>query len=555
MERKTLIQYFYEKETTIPNQPFLHQPFGEKWETYTWAEVGVMARKIANYILQQNLQKGSKIGLVSKNCREWIIADLAIMMAEMVSVPFFPNLSGDQIAEVLAIGDVEMLFVGKTEVWNSMKMGVPKDMPVVKFPQYEGHDIIDRGTQWEKIINEGNPLEGTPSANIDSLWTLIFTSGTTGTPKGVMHDYNNVQEVISINKVNNPLGLSFEGANRFLSYLPLNHIAERTIEVVCIAYGGAIYFIENLNTFAENLRHAKPTTFFAVPRIWTKFMQGILGKIPQQQLDAILKDPVKGPVVKKQLVAGLGLDEARLVLSGAAPIAQSTKDWFATIGLPVAEAFGMTENFAFCTFLPSNVAKPGSVGKVHPTSEVSIHPDTGEIITKASWTMKGYYNSPQKTAETLVDGWLHTGDKGRLDEDGYLYIIGRVKDTFKTAKGEFIVPAKIEDLFSDNNDIEAMCLLGLGMPQPVLIVAPSEVGLAKTASALEDSIQESLIKANTQLANYEKVATCIISKDSLNMEKGTLTPTLKVKRNKVHEIFKEKLADYCNSSEAVIWEN
>jgi long-subunit acyl-CoA synthetase (AMP-forming) len=555
MEKKALIQYFYEREKTSPDNPFLNQPFGDNWEMYTWGQVGQMARKVANYILQQGLPKGSKIGLVSKNCREWVITDLAIMMAEMVSVPFFATLSGEQIAEVLDIGDVEMLFVGKTEVWGSMKTGIPSDMPVVRFPHYEDCDKVDIGTDWTTIMESTSPLEGTPAASMDELWTIIFTSGTTGTPKGVMHDYNNVQEVITFVKEVNPMRSVLDGTMRLFSYLPLNHIAERVLLVTCIAFGGQIFYTESLERFGQNLHSAQPTTFFAVPRIWTKFMQGILSKMPQAALDAVLADPVKAPVVKKQIATQLGLQNSSSNISGAAPIAQTTKDWWAKLGLPIGEAFGMTENFAVCSFLKDDVAKPGSVGKPHIGTELKIDEASGEILTKAPWTMKGYYKSPEKTAETIVDGWLHTGDKGKLDEEGYLYIIGRVKDTFKTAKGEFIVPSKVEDKFSENNDIEAMCLLGLGMPQPVLLVAPSEIGLNKSAEELKESLQNTLTKANEQLDNYTKVTTCVICNDALSVEKGTLTPTLKVKRNKVHELYKDRLPEFCDCEESVIWDS
>ena len=555
MEKKALIQYFYEREKTSPDSPFLNQPFGDNWEMYTWGQVGQMARKVANYILQQGLPKGSKIGLVSKNCREWVITDLAIMMAEMVSVPFFATLSGEQIAEVLDIGDVEMLFVGKTEVWGSMKTGIPSDMPVVRFPHYEDCDKVDIGTDWTTIMESTSPLEGTPAASMDELWTIIFTSGTTGTPKGVMHDYNNVQEVITFVKEVNPMRSVLDGTMRLFSYLPLNHIAERVLLVTCIAFGGQIFYTESLERFGQNLHSAQPTTFFAVPRIWTKFMQGILSKMPQAALDAVLADPVKAPVVKKQIATQLGLQNSSSNISGAAPIAQTTKDWWAKLGLPIGEAFGMTENFAVCSFLKDDVAKPGAVGKPHIGTELKIDEASGEILTKAPWTMKGYYKSPEKTAETIVDGWLHTGDKGKLDEEGYLYIIGRVKDTFKTAKGEFIVPSKVEDKFSENNDIEAMCLLGLGMPQPVLLVAPSEIGLNKSAEELKESLQNTLNKANEQLDNYTKVTTCVICNDALSVEKGTLTPTLKVKRNKVHELYKDRLPEFCDCEESVIWDS
>ena len=554
MDKKVLIQHFYEKEKNIPDQPYLNQPFGESWEVYTWGEVGQMARRLATHIGKQGLVKGSHIGLVSKNCREWIIADLAIMMAEMVSVPFFPTLNGDQLAEVMEIGDVQMLFVGKTEVWTSMKQGVPVDMPVVSFPTYADHDVIDMGIGWEKVLEESEPIQGEPCSQIDDLWTIIFTSGTTGTPKGVMHDYNNVHEMVTHNQLHNPLKVSFEGDNRFFSYLPLNHIAERNLEMISFVSGGEMFFTESLARFAANLKDARPTTFFGVPRIWTKFMQGVLASLPQEKLDHILQDPVQAESVRKGIQANLGLDNTRIVITGAAPLPQQTKDWYASIGLPLTEAYGMTENFAFCSFLQDIDDRPKSVGRPMNTTEVRIHEETGEILTKAPWTMLGYYKSPVKTAETIIDGWLYTGDKGRLDDEGYIYIIGRVKDTFKTAKGEFIIPSDVEEKFSINNDIETLCLLGLGMPQPILVVSPSELGLAKSKEDLNQSLSESLLSVNQELPNYTRVATVVVIKDPLSVENGTLTPTLKVKRSKVHEKYCDHLTGFCAHTEHVLWE-
>ena len=236
-KKQTLINFFYDREETQPNSPYLHQPFGDRWETYTLAEVGDKARRMANYLLEQGFESGTKIGLVSSNCREWIIADLAIMKAKMVSVPFFPTLSGEQIAEVIELGDVELLFVGKTTVWDDMKTGIRSDLKVVKFPHYKGNDLIDVGEDWNQILERTEPLQGKPSAELDDLWTIVFTSGTTGTPKGVMHDYNNVFECIDLNVQHNPCNLDLDGNNRFLSYLPLNHIAERCYEMIGIALG------------------------------------------------------------------------------------------------------------------------------------------------------------------------------------------------------------------------------------------------------------------------------------------------------------------------------
>jgi len=552
---ETIIQYFYKQEASNPKKPFLHQPFGETWETYNWSEVGQMARKLATHIHSKGLKPKSHIGLVSKNCREWIIADIAIMMAGHVSVPFFPTLTGDQIAEVLEIGDVDLLFVGKTEVWPDMKTGVPADMPIIKFPHYDANDKIDRGDDWDDIMKNVEPMQGYPTADIDDLWTIVFTSGTTGTPKGVMLNFSAPYSLLKDTEEYNALELSQSGDNRFFSFLPLNHIAERSIvENSSITYGGEIFFTESLARFADNLQYAKPTVFFAVPRIWTKFMLKILDKMPQKKLDTLLKIPILSSMVKKKIKTGLGLHNSRANVSGAAPIPQSTKDWFAKIGLPIAEGYGMTENCAACTFMKVDEAKPGSVGRPQGSAEIMIAPETQEILMKAPYVMTGYYKSPEKTAETLKDGWLHTGDQGKIDSDGYLFITGRVKDTFKTSKGEFIVPSKIEEKFSENSDIEQLCLLGLGVPQPVLTVVPSEIGLQKSKEDLIESLCATLDAANKDLPNYERVSTIVVVKEPFSIENGTLTPTLKVKRSKINELYRDRLLADCECDEKVIFE-
>ncbi len=283
-------------------------------------------------------------------------------------------------------------------------------------------------------------------------------------------------------------------------------------------------------------------------------MQAILLQLPQRRLSVLLKTPVVRKLIQKKIATGLGLQNSVNNMSGAAPIPQSTKDWYESIGLPITEVYGMTENFGSCTFLDDNTVRPRSVGKANERVEMKIDPESGEILMRAPWLMKGYYKSPELTAKTIVDGWLHTGDQGELDQDGYLYITGRVNDTFKTSKGEFVVPSALEDHFSSSEDIETMCLLGLGMPQPVLIVSLSEAGSSKSQTILSESLQQTLASVNQQLASYQRVSAIVIAKQPFSVEDGTLTPTLKVKRSRVHEVYKDRLHEYCSDEAEVIFE-
>lgn len=546
---------FYDSEAKYANQVFLRQPFEDKWEETTWAEAGQMARKLATGLKSMGLREKAHIGIVSKNCREWVIADLAIMIAGYVSVPFYATLTSEQINEVLRLGDVDALFVGKLEVWDEMQKGIPAEMPVIRFPHYPGNSKVERGHDWHEFINAHEPVQGRPSPDLDDIWTIVFTSGTTGTPKGVVQTYRTIDATKVVMEHDNSLEVSLEGDNHFFSYLPLNHIAERVVvEMSAIRYGGDISFTQDLAHFFQNLQDTRPTLFFAVPRIWTKFQMGILAKMPQKKLNTMLKIPIVSGQVKKKLLKGLGLDRARGTLTGAAPMSEAQKDWFRSIGLYIFEGYGMTENCAISTTLNGRDIKPGSVGQARYGSEIRIAPETNEILFKAPWNMVGYYKDPEKTAETIKDGWLHTGDEGRLDENGYLFITGRVKDTFKTSKGKFIVPAPIEWEFGSNSDIEQICIVGLGCPQPMALVVPSEMGAAKPQAELKASLEATLKEVNEKMPNYRKVSTIVITKDVWGVENGLLTPTLKVKRNVMNQRYRDLFMGWHEDADSVVFE-
>lgn len=548
---------FYDWEEKFKDKPFLRQPFGESWEEYTWGETGQLARRLATGLKSLGLKKGSHIGLISKNCREWIIADLAIIMAGYVSVPFFPNLKSTEIKSLIEFGEVSALFVGKLENWEEMKNGVDKDLPIIAFPHYENNSIVSEGFQWDEFISKFEPQRENYHPNLDDVWTIIFTSGTTGSPKGVVLSFKiNQSTDVMYTKNYNPLCVDFEGNNSFFSYLPLNHIAERiAIEFTAFKNGGVISFTESIETFVKNLSDVQPSVFFGVPRIYTKFQLGILSKFNQKKLDILLAIPLLSNIIKKKLKKALGLYNAKVVVSGAAAMQIAQRNWFRKIGVNITVGYGMTENCAITTQLPgSNFTKPGSVGKVQPQVEIKIDDSTEEVLMRGPYMMLGYFNDKIITNNTIKDGWLHTGDKGRIDSDGYLYITGRVKDTFKTSKGEFIDPGKIEAMFGEVDFFDQICVVGLGIPQPIMLVNISEVGKKLEKNDLENKLIEKLNIVNEQSFNYKKVAKIIICKDLWTPENEILTPTMKIKRGNVDKLYQDNYLNWFNNSKKIVWE-
>lgn len=553
---KTQLEYFYKWEKNTPDKVFLRQPYGDTWKTLTYAEAGQEARRMTTALRSMGLKKGAHISIISKNCYHWVLADLAIMMGGYVSTPFYANLSSDQLAEVIKKSDTEAVFIGKLDEWNSMKAGIPAGMPVIRFPHYNGAAKVDRGLNWNDLVAANEPFEGNPLPKLNDIWTLIFTSGTTGSPKGVVHDYENVALILRNEVQTNILKVRDTKDPNFFSFLPLNHIAERAaVELMALFCGGRISFAESLDTFAKNLQDTQPTMFFAVPRIWTKFHLGILSKMPQKKLNLLLKIPFISGKVKKKIKHGLGLSRANLILTGASITPESLKQWYRRLGIDLREVYGMTENGGGFTLMPEGAHKPHTVGKPFPGAQGKIHPETGEIMMKLPWMMKGYYKEPEKTAEVLVDGWLHTGDKGEIDEDGYFKIIGRVKDAFKTSKGKYIVPTTLEDKFSENAYIEQICVAGLGMPQPLAIINLSEIGLAAPKDEVTSNLKEQLAEVNKELHGHDRISTIIVAKDAWSPENKLLTPTLKVRRGAVDERYLNNCLSWHEAKDKIIWEN
>ena len=550
----TVIEHFYRWESEDPHLVFLRQPFGDQWRVTTYGEAGEQARRILSALRSRGLKAGDHIGIYSKNCSHWIMADLAIMMGGFVSVPFYASLPKDQLAEVIQLGDLKALFIGRLDKWDDRADAIPDDLVSIRFPHYDGDAEATVGESWDTLIAEHEPSAEHLVPNPDDLWTIKFTSGTTGTPKGIMHPHKTPARIMADEMKTNWIGMFGLKNPKFFSFLPLNHVGERmAVEVPSIALGASISFAQKLDTFADNLRDTQPSFLFAVPRIWTIFYQGVTAKIPEKKLNRLLKLPLVGSLLRKKLRTAMGLRDIQIAATGAAITPAFIKDFYHKLGIHLVEAYGMTEVCGSMTNSPERDAPADSVGKAIPFGEVKIDPETQEILMKSPYMMTGYYKDPQKTAEVLKDGWLHSGDRGKLDEQGYLRVTGRVKDAFKTAKGSYITPNPLEETILKDDFVEQVCVAGIGIPQPIALINLSESGKAADRAKVEASLIKTITQLNQTRANFEHISTVIIDQETWSPDNGLLTPTLKIKRGELDDRYATRYLAWHESSHAVEW--
>jgi len=540
------LEAFLHWEATSPNRVFLNQPVNGKNISYTFAKAGEEARKIASALKGYNLPEHSHVALLSKNCAHWIMSDIAIMMAGCVSIPIYPSLNADGMNQVLVHSESKAIIIGKLDNFESQKTGIP-DIHKISIGLYGN----DEGDLWEDIVLKEEKLEKVYTQKPDDLHTIIYTSGTTGTPKGVMHSVNNFNVAMSAAVEM----LSIEKHSRLFSYLPLAHVAERLATgTLGITVGGEFFFPESLETFASDLENCQPHLFFAVPRIWTKFQEKILSKFPQKKLDTLLKVPLLNSIIKKKLKQKLGLSNAKIILSGAAPLSPSIIHWYKKIGVTILQVYGMTEDGCMSHFNLPHANKIGTVGKSVPGTKIKLSPE-GEICIKNNCLFLRYFKAPEITASVIdSDGFFRTGDIGEYDHDGYLTITGRVKDQFKTDKGKYISPAPLELELSKNTDIEQICIVGTGIPQPIALITLSELGRAKSKDDLCSGLIETVNEINPSFEKHEKIEKVIIMKEDWNVDNGLTTPTLKVKRNAIEKIHREYYKSWFENDDKVIFE-
>ena len=553
----THVHYLLHWEKQLPQKDVFVQPLANGNAVhYTWSEVAQQVRSMASYLQSLNLPEKSAIAIYGKNSAHWLMADLAIWMSGHISVPLYPTLNAEGAAYVLNHSEAKLLFIGKldgkADSWNEVKTIIPQDLACVRLALSPEFDA----PQWNDIVQSVAPLENPVLPKKNDLATIVYTSGSTGVPKGVMQSFATLLSAARELRLTYQVTIS----DRALSYLPLAHVAERIfIQSSLMVCGFTVYFANSIETFVEDLNRAKPTLFFSVPRLWTKFYLGVNEKIPLHIQKVLFKIPVLGKLVKKKLLTKLGLNHVRYAFTAAAPLPTDIILWYRNLGLELLEVYGMTENCGYSHVTRVGQFASGYVGHAQPKVECKID-ENGEILVKSPGTMLGYYKNPEKTAEDMTeDGFLRTGDLGEIDAEGRLKITGRIKDIFKTSKGKYIMPVPTEQKIGNQALIESVCIGGSSQPQPVaFIMLAEDIRNSLKQNPKRDEIENTLkalrLKINEELEAHAKISFFVVVNEPWTMENDLLTPTMKIKRNKIESHYEPFLDAWAQQKKEVVWE-
>jgi len=556
-QAKLILDYVYEHERARADQVFLTQPVGRgEVVEYTWRGMMDQARRMAAHLKVQGFAPGARIAILSKNCAHFFMAELAIWMAGYTTVALYPTESAETVRFVLEHSESSLLFVGKLDEWPRQAVAVPLGLPCIAMPLAP----VGEFPSWDSLAAATAPLaDAVPRAAAD-IAMILYTSGSTGQPKGVMQNFECISAATAtiVACLSAQLGTDFVA--RSLSYLPLAHVFERAwVECAHLHMGrGHVFFAERLDTFLQDLQRARPTTFISVPRLWLKFQQGVFSKMPAAKLDRLLRVPILGKIVARKVLAGLGLEAVRLAGSGSAPIPPALIEWYRRLGLNLLEGYAMTEDFA-CSHTSTTAAHAlGHVGRALPGVQVRIA-DDGEILIKSPGKFVGYYKRPDLDAEALTaDGFFRTGDLGELRADGLLKITGRKKELFKTAKGKYVAPAPIESRLGEDPLIELSLVSGAGQPNAYAMVVLAEEIRPKlndpaVHGQVETRLDTLLNKVNADLVEYERLAMIVVVREPWSVENGLLTPTLKIKRARIEAAVARGVDSWYAQKRRVLW--
>ena len=539
---KSPIEMFYHWEREAADMVFLRQPIGGQWHEYTWREVAEKVRKLSSYINEQNFPAGSRIAIISSNSADWFIVDLAIMLSGHISIPLYPGQDIISAKYILEHSESSLVFVGPFD------MSAHADDMLGNLPRVAMlGSKIECHTDLNDIYQHYQPYQESPIPNPDDIFTMLYTSGTTGMPKGVMHAHGTPAKMMPRLMHMTTGDSSTSQRRRFFSYLPLSHAAERILIEMQAFYGNpTVSFSEGLETFIEELKSVKPTLFFSVPRLWMLFKQKVDAQFPPE-VQAQFGENEKAKVREQ-----LGLDQSEILITGSAPLPVDIHQWYLDMGIILRDGYGMTENFIDGCIYSDGYPVPSCVGSPQPGVQLKLT-EANEICFKSDGLMKGYYKNPEKTAEVLIDGWYHTGDSGRIDEQGRLWVTGRISEVFKTLRGKFVNPVEIEKKFGVVTDLGQLCIIGLGKTQPLLLATLSPVAGEKSKADITAGISEALATINQDLLKHEQITQVFIGDELWSIENALLTPTMKLKRHSIEAHF-TALVENNLDGEEVIWQ-
>lgn len=596
-EQMTIIDRLEHNARRQGARPAIHDKLTGTWRTRNWREYNLATRRFAKGLMSADLGEGDPVAILGANRPEWTIAALAAMRIGGIAAGIYTTCSPEEIGYILGHSEATVIVVENHEMVDRL-LQIWDSVPTLKtviLMEGAGEHPDPRVIAWDDVIAAGAPvtdedLDARQAAlRPDQVADFIYTSGTTGPPKAVMLTHENLEW--TARTIGGTVDLHTEDVA--ISYLPLSHIAEQTNSLLMpMVFGYQVYFVHNGLELAEYLPEVRPTTFFGVPRVWERFESGIKGKLaeatgakekiaaqamavskqyiamqnagqtPPKLLEAQYKAADK--VVLSKVKEAIGMERCRVFVSGAAPISASSLEFFSSIGMTVTELYGQSEGSGPTSTNLVGANRYGTVGRAIPGVQVKIA-DDGEIMVTGKNIFAGYYKNQAETDAVMSDGWLHSGDLGALDSDGYLSIIGRKKDIIITSGGKNVAPQNIEEVLSGIDPIGTAVVVG---DQQRFLIAlltldpdaserfAAEHRLDSTTlhenPVVRARIEQAITKdVNPQMARVEHIRNFVILPNEFTTAGGELTPTLKVKRNVVSEKYAKEIAACYEAGEAL----
>jgi len=585
---QSLTAMFYTQAKTYANKPLLFAKKDGAWNSLTWHDTAERVTKLASALEKMGVTTGDRVVIVSENRPEWLIADFAVMSLGAVSVPTYTTNTARDHLHIIGNSGAKAAIISTKALARTFLKAAHQSDDLIHAITMEKYVLEQRLNvqvhHWDEVVNAENAdVEGfrarTENTDRNAIACLIYTSGTGGLPKGVMlHHGSILQNHDGASDVIRKIGID---NHIFLSFLPLSHAYEHTAgQCWPLSIGAQIWYAESIDKLAANMAEAKPTVMVVVPRIFemlrtriTRAIEkdggakakmfnrclelGIKSKRDKQTLNFFekIENLFLGLTVKRKIQQRFG-GQMKALVSGGAPLSPDVGFFFSSLGLPLLQGYGQTEAGPLISVNPTDKPRMSTVGK--PVTDVLVKiAEDGEILVKGDLVMKGYWQDEKATAKTIIDGWLHTGDIGVLDEDGYLEITDRKKDLIVNDKGDNVSPQRIEGLLALEDEISQAMVYGDQRPYLVGLIVPDSEWMVEWARKnnkprkldmlLEDAdfkkaLTAAVGRVNNRLSNLEKVRKFDIAPEPFSIENEQMTPTLKIRRHVVGDVYEATLA-------------